>query len=324
MAELILYNKDDIRFMESFNPELVKENFSEDNIKFLLAGLDEEELINEICISNGIHPLLIEDIFTTTHIPKIEIFDEYYFLILKYLEFDTTEDIFEIRQISLILKKNIVLAFTEGKTNTVIDEIKIRLRESIGNLRTHKSDYLFYRIIDLTVDQYLSAVNYIRSKVDILEERAVDSETSDISHEIVDIKRQINQIRRISFPLREEIIRIKNNSPGLVNKSTLTYFQDILDHLANNISSLENFREILNDLMELHFSQMSASMNQVMKTLTVVTAIFIPMSFIAGIYGMNFLYMPELKWKWGYLIFWGLILIVAILMIIYMKRRRWL
>jgi len=323
LAELIIYNKDEIRFSESLTPELIKESLPDEKTKLILTTLDEEILINQICSSLSIHPLLVEDIFTTSHIPKVEIFEDYFFLVLKYIEFNTYDNLFDIRQISLILKNNTVIAFIEGKTNTVIEEIKKRLREYIGNLRTLKADYLFYRIIDLTVDQYLSAVNYIRAKVDDLEDLTVEGQTSNISHEIVEIKRQITQIRRISIPLREEIIRIRNTSPGLIRKPTLAYFQDILDHLVNNITALENFRDILTDLMELHFAQMSASMNQVMKTLTVVTAIFIPLTFITGIYGMNFANMPELKWRWGYLFVWIVILIAALSMLSFMRKKRW-
>jgi magnesium transporter len=323
LAELIIYNKDTIQFLDNYDPELVKDGVQDNNIKLVITALNEEVLINQICSNLDIHPLLIEDIFTTTHIPKVEIFNDYYFLVLKYLEFNTYESLFEIRQISLILKNDTVIAFIEGKSNGVIEEIKKRLREYIGNLRALKADYLFYRIIDLTVDQYLSAVNYIRAKVDDMEDLTVEGQTGNISHEIVEIKRQINQIRRISVPLREEIIRIRNNSPGLIRKSNLAYFQDILDHLANNISSLENFRDVLNDLMEIHFAQMSANMNQIMKTLTVVTAIFIPLTFIAGVYGMNFDYLPEIRWKYGYLFFWMLVIAVIILMVTFMRKKKW-
>lgn len=323
MAELIVYSKEDIRFTESFNPEQVRKSTPDDNTKLVIVSLEEAGLINELCTSLGIHHLLIEDIFTTSHIPKFELFDEYYFLILKYLEFDSEEHIFQIRQISLILKDNSVIAFLEGKTTPAIDEVKRRLREFIGNVRTQKSDYLFYRIIDLTVDQYFSVINYIRVKVDDLEDLIVEGHITNISNEIIDIKRQLNQIRRISVPLREEIVRIKNISSGLIRKPTLTYFQDILDHLANNISSLETFRDILTDLMELHFAQMSASMNQVMKTLTVITAIFIPLTFIAGVYGMNFDFMPELRWKWGYLFIWIVFIVISLGMVVFMKRKKW-
>ena len=267
--------------------------------------------------------MLIEDIFFTSHIPKLEIFDNYYFLILKYLEFGSDEDIFKVRQISIILKNSFVLVFTEKPLNPVLEDIKKRLDEFIGNIRQQKSDFLFYRIIDQIVDQYNTAVNYIALKVDDLDERSTDGESLKISSEIVEIKRHINTVRRISIPLREEITRIKNINAGMIRKPILTYFQDVLDHLSHNISTLESFREILIDLMELHFAQMNASMNQIMKTLTVVTTIFIPLTFITGVYGMNFLIMPEIGWKWGYLAFWILILAVARIMIYVMQKKKW-
>jgi magnesium transporter len=309
--------------MERVSTQQVREYLTDDKIKLVLTTLDEPSFINEISSLLGIHHLLIEDIFATNHIPKVEFFDDYIFLILKYLEFNTYEDIFEIRQVSLVLKNNIVIAFLEGPKNQVIEEIKKRLRELIGNLRIQKADFLFYRIIDLTVDQYLSALNYFRARIDDFEELTVTGETNNISHEIVEIKRQINKLRRISSPLKEEIIRIKNFNSNLIRKPVLTYFQDVLDHLNNSIAALDHFSEILTDFMELHFAHMSANMNQVMKTLAIVTTIFIPLTFIAGIYGMNFDSMPEVRWKWGYLMFWCVITVIAVIMILYIRKRKW-
>jgi magnesium transporter len=322
LAELITYDKDHIKISKDFSYDQVKE-IDTDKTNLIIASQNEKNFINEICNHYRIHHLLIEDIFTRSHIPKLEIFDGYYFLILKYLEFDSEEHIFQIRQASIFLLNNIVMAFTEDNNNPVLREVKLRLNEAMGNLRIMKADFLFYRIVDLIVDQYMSAVNYIRAQVDDLDDRTIEGQTPNISKDIVEIKRQINRIRRISGPLREEIIRVRNFGPGLIRKSTLTYFQDILDHLANNMASLESFRDILSDMMEIHVSQMSANMNQVMKALTVVTTIFIPLTFIAGVYGMNFHYLPEIRWKYGYLMFWVVIIAVTVTMVYIMRKKKW-
>jgi magnesium transporter len=173
------------------------------------------------------------------------------------------------------------------------------------------------------VDQYSGAVSVIRNRIDDLEDSTVEGETSDITAEILDIKRKISSLRRISVPLREEIVRVKNTAPGLINPVSNVYFQDILDHLNSSISSLESFRDILTDLMELRLAQVSHSMNQVMKTLTVVSTVFIPLTFLAGVYGMNFTYLPEKDWKYGYLFFWVFIVIVVAIMLFYMRRKKW-
>lgn len=216
-----------------------------------------------------------------------------------------------------------MLCFTESKNNHVILDVKTRIQESIGTIRGKSSDYLFYRIIDLMVDQYIGAVSIIRNKIDDLEDKTVEGETTDITNDVLEIKRNISMIRRNVEPLREEIIRIKNTAPRLVNPVSHIYFQDILDHLNSSISSLESFRDILTDLMELRLAQVSHSMNQIMKTLTVVSTVFIPLTFLAGVYGMNFKYLPEISWKYGYLYFWIFIIIVVGFMVYYMRRKKW-
>jgi magnesium transporter len=173
------------------------------------------------------------------------------------------------------------------------------------------------------VDQYIGTVSIIRNSIDDLEDSTVEGDTSDITHEIMTIKRKISTLRRVAEPLREEIIRVKNTATSLINPKSKSYFQDILDHLNSSISSLESFRDILNDLMELRLAQVSHSMNQVMKTLTVVSTVFIPLTFLAGVYGMNFIYLPELKWKWGYPLFWIFSTIAVAIMLYYMRKKKW-
>jgi len=323
LAELIIYNKFENEFHKNINIELATKEVPADTVKWIIAGIDEFRFIRDLSDSFGIHHLSLEDIFSTSHLPKFEIFDEYYFLALKYIDYISNADNFSVYHISLILKNNTLLCFTEGANNHVIEDVKTRISESIGTIRSKGADYLFYRIIDLVADQYIGAVSIIRNTIDELEDSTVEGDTSDITSRVLEIKRKISIVRRISEPLREEIIRLKNTATGLINPKSKTYFQDILDHLNSNIASLESFRDILTDLMELRLAQVSHSMNQVMKTLTVVSAIFIPLTFLAGVYGMNFKYMPELEWHWGYPVFWLFIIIVSLTMLAYMRKKKW-
>jgi magnesium transporter len=323
LAELIIYNKEDSEFHKDISYELAKKDVPEDKVKWIISGIDEFRFIKDISDFYGIHHLTIEDFFNVSHLPKFEIFEDYYFLAIKFIDYTSRDSGYEVQHISIILKDNTLLCFMENINNHVIEDIKTRIQESIGTIRGRTSDYLFYRIIDLVVDQYIATVSSIRNAIDNLEDGTVEGDTSDITHEILDIKRKISSLRRIAEPLREEIIRVRNTATSLIDPKSKTYFQDILDHLNSSISSLESFREILNDLMELRLAQVSHSMNQVMKTLTVVSAVFIPLTFLAGVYGMNFTYLPEKDWKYGYLFFWVFSITVVTIMLFYMRRRKW-
>jgi magnesium transporter len=323
LAELIIYNKDHSEFHKDISLELAQKNVSEDKVKWIIAGLEEFRQIKAISDFYGVHHLIIEDFFNTAHLPKFEIFEDYYFLTLKFIDYSSDDEDYKLHHTSLILKGNSLLCFTESRGNHVIEDVKTRIQESIGYIRTRGADYLFYRIIDLMVDQYLGAVSIIRNKIDELEDNTVEGDTTDITTQVLEIKRKISSVRRIATPLREEIIRIKNTATDLVNPISSTYFQDILDHLNSSIASLESFRDILTDLMELRLAQVSHSMNQVMKTLTVVSTLFIPLTFLAGVYGMNFNYLPEKDWKYGYLYFWAFCFVVVAFMLYYMRKKKW-
>jgi magnesium transporter len=323
LAELIIYNKAESEFHKDISRELAKKDVSPDSVKWIIAGIDEFRFIKDISDFYHIHHLTIEDFFNSAHLPKFEIFEDYLFLTLKFLDYNTEDNNFLIHHTSLILTNNTLLCFTENKNNHVLEDVKTRIQESIGTIRTKGSDYLFYRIIDLMVDQYIGAISIIRNTIDDLEDSTVEGATSDITSEILEIKRKISTLRRVAEPLREEIIRVKNTASGLINPISSTYFQDILDHLNSSISSLESYRDILTDLMELRLAQFSHSMNQIMKTLTVVSTVFIPLTFLAGVYGMNFTYLPEKDWRYGYLYFWVFIVIVVAIMLLYMRRKKW-
>jgi magnesium transporter len=324
MIDIVSYNKTDARHIQISD----RENLSDiptaeaDSIVWVNTPLKHSDMVIHICEYFGVHQLTIEDIQNTTHLPKFEPFEDYYFLTLKFLKY-TKEGGTELFHVPLLLKDRYVLSFHQGSTNPVFDTVRERILQGIGNLRNLKADHLFYRLVDFTVDEYLNISNIMREEIDEMDEKTFEGDEEDITSDILDIKREINNFRRIAVPLREELGRLRTNPSGLLRKSTLTYFQDITDHLNHLISSLDNYREILKDMMDLHLAHLSQSMNEVMKTLTVVATIFIPLTFLAGIFGMNFKYMPELGWKFGYPLFWVISVILAVIMALYMKRKKW-
>ncbi len=324
MTDIVIYNKQEASHLEiSDNSRLNEIPVVEvDNIVWINSPLEDIEMVTKISELYGIHQLTMEDIMNTTHLPKFEPFEDYYFLTIKYLRY-TRSGGTDISHVPLVLKDRYVLSFYEGDSNPVFDLVRERILKGIGNLRNLKADHLFYRLVDLTVDEYLNISNLVREEIDELDEMTFEGGEKEITTQILDIKRELNNIRRLAMPLREDLGRLRTNPSGLLRKSTLIYFQDVMDHLDHLISSLDNYREILKDMMDLHLAHLSHSMNEVMKTLTIVATIFIPLTFLAGIFGMNFKFMPELGWKLGYPMFWLITLILALLMYLYMKRKRW-
>ena len=198
MAELIIYNKEAAEFHKDISRDLAKQEASAEKVKWIIAGLEEYKFIKEISDHYGIHHLTIEDFFNISHLPKFEIFENYYFLTLKFLDYTSdytaADNSFIMHHTSLILSNNTLLCFTENQDDHVLQDVKTRIQEGIGTIRSKSTDYLFYRIIDLMVDQYIGAVSIIRNKIDELEDSTVEGETSDITHEILEIKRKISNL----------------------------------------------------------------------------------------------------------------------------------
>ncbi len=324
MTEIVNYSKLDAVHIQLKDKDDITEIpvAAAENIVWINTPLEDTAMVNRLGEYFGIHQLTLEDIMNTYHLPKFEAFEDYYFLTIKYLKY-TRESGTEIFHISLVLKDRYVLSFYQGSTNPILDTVRDRILQGIGPLRNLKADHLFYRLVDFTVDEYLSISNLISEEIDDLDDRTFIGQEREITSEILEIKREINTIRRIVQPLRDDLGRLRTNPSGLLRKSTLIYFQDISDHLDHLSSSLDNYREILKDMMDLHLAHLSQNMNEVMKTLTIVATIFIPLTFLAGIFGMNFKYFPGLNWKFGYPVFWILSIVIAMLMIMYMKRKKW-
>lgn len=286
-------------------------------------GLNYVNDIEAIGKHYDLHPLVLEDIVNITQRPKIDEYENYIFVVLKMLYYDKDEKIVS-EQVSFILGQNYVISFQESEGD-VFDTVRDRLRHGKGRIRTMSSDYLLYTLIDAIVDHYFSVIEILGDKIEDFETAIFSGHANDdVSKEIQNLKREILRVRRVIFPLREVISRIEKNDTNLIQDKTLTYYRDIYDHLIHVTENIDIYREMIWSLMDMYMTSISNKMNEVMKVLTIMASIFIPLTFIAGIYGMNFDYIPELHYKHSYFILWGVMIALFIGMLIYFKRKKWL
>lgn len=286
-------------------------------------GVHNTAIIEKIGEYFDLHPLVMEDIGNTTQRPKVEDFENYIFVVLKMLYFDEQGEEIEVEQVSLILAKNFVISFQE-KEGDVFDSVRDRIEKGKGRIRTMGSDYLLYSLIDAVVDNYFSVLEKMGDRIEELEEDIVEHTEPKSLHNIHKSKKDMILIRRSVWPLRELVNSLAREKTSLISANVIIYFRDVYDHTIQIIDTVETFRDMLSGLHDTYLSSISNKMNEIMKILTMFASIFIPLTFIAGIYGMNFKFMPELTWRWGYFTVWGFILSVGGAMLFYFKRKKWL
>ena len=287
-------------------------------------SLDECKLIIEqVGNSFNVHPLVLEDIANTVQRPKMEDFDDYIFVVLRMLRFDEKDDETKTEQISILLGPDFVISFQE-REGDVFDIIRERLRNNKGKIRKMGADYLAYSLIDAIVDNYFVILEKRGETIEEMEDKLVTNPTSETLQALHDLKREMIFLRKSVWPLREVISRLERSESPLINKSTFVYLRDVYDHTIQVMDSVDTFRDMLSGMLDIYLSSVSNRMNEVMKVLTVIATIFIPLTFIAGIYGMNFKYMPELGQAWGYPAVLILMLAIAVVMLINFRRKKWL
>lgn len=296
----------------------------EDTITWInINGLNHVDAIKEIGDHYELHPLVLEDIVNISQRPKIDEYDDYLFLVLKMLYYDENEKIV-FEQVSFILGEGYVLSFQESEGD-VFDEVRERIKQAKGRVRHMPADYLLYVLIDAVVDQYFNVIEVLGNKIEDFETDIFSGHISeDVSQDIQNLKREILRVRRAIFPLREVINRIEKNENTLIKEKTITYYRDIYDHLIQVSENIDIYREMIWSLMDMYMTTISNKMNEVMKVLTIMSSIFIPLTFIAGIYGMNFKNIPELQYENSYFILWAVMIALFVGMLIYFKRKKWL
>ena len=292
------------------------------NIWINIDGLHEIKVIDYIGNKLKIHPLLLEDILNTTHRPKWEEYEDYIFIVLKLVEFKSELNEVRTDQVCIILGERMVLTFQEMERST-FEPIVQRLQNSAGRIRKMGADYLVYSLIDLIIDSYFVTLEKIAEKIESLEEEIMSQPNEQTLKKIHKLKREMIYLRKSIWPVREIISKFQRSDSKLINPVTLVFSGDLYDHIIQIIETLDTFRDILNGMHDTYLSTISNRLNEIMKVLTIISTIFIPLTFIVGVYGMNFHFMPELEWRYGYFITWGIMLVLFILMLLFFKRKRW-
>lgn len=286
-------------------------------------GLHDLPVIEKIGECFGLHPLILESIVNTQQRPKVEELQDYIFVVLKMLYLGKGDSEVTGEHVSLVIGSNFVLSFQESKGD-VFEPIRDRIRTGKGRLRKMGSDYLGYALIDAIVDNYFIILESLGDKVELLEEKLIGRPAPQTLRGIHRLKRQLLFLRRAVWPLREVISGLERSEAGLIKKATRLYLRDVYDHTIQVIDTVETLRDMVAGMLDIYLTSLSNRMNEVMKVLTIVATIFIPLTFVAGIYGMNFKHMPELEWRYGYAFAWGLMIAISAFMLLYFRKKKWI
>lgn len=327
-SRITVFQYNEHEFMEKKN-ETIDDYFqiNRDNPSIItwisIEGLPEVNVIENIGKYFKIHPLVLEDILNTDQRPKLEDYGDYLYVVLKALYFNEEKQEIDTGQVSIVLGPDYVISFAEKKEN-IFKSVKERIASNNGRIRTMKSDYLAYSLLDLIIDNYFEVLERLGDMIDILEELFILNPSQGTLKTFHKMKREMLFLRKSVWPLREVISGLERYDSKLITESLRIYLRDIYDHITQIIDIIETFRDMLSEMLDIYLSGISNRINEVMKVLTIITTIFIPLSFIAGIYGMNFRHMPELDWYWGYPTILLFMAVIGVLMVLYFRKKKWL
>jgi|688.fasta_scaffold105131_3 magnesium transporter len=288
-----------------------------------VSGVHDVQLIEALGEAFGLHPMTREDIANTSQRPKWDEFPAYGFTAMKMLEVDETAQQVKIEHVSLILGDSWVLSFLEDEGD-VFESVRGRIRSASGRVRGHGADFLAFCLIDAVVDHYFLAVERIGDRIELFDDHVLNNTDQVEIQEIHRFKRGLLALRRAVWPMREVVGAIAKSESDLIRADSRVFWRDLYDHTVQVIDMVETSRDTLASLHDTYLSSLSNRMNEVMKTLTIISTIFIPLTFIAGVYGMNFQYMPELTWRMGYFTVLAVMLVIALLLVVWFRRRGWL
>ncbi len=281
------------------------------------------DLIEKIGDCYGFHPLMLEDILNTDQRPKFEDFGEYIYVVVRFISCNGGNNGIVSEQVSVVLGPNYVISFQESDLE-VFNPLRERLEFGKGRLRKSGADYLAYALLDAIVDNYFAVLEKLGERIEDLEEKLIATPKPAVLKSMHSLKRDMIFLRKSIWPLREVISALERGDTALINEPTRIYLRDVYDHTIQVIDTLETFRDMISGMLDIYLSSVSNRLNEVMKVLTIIATIFIPLTFIAGVYGMNFKYMPELEWRWGYPAVMFVMLVVSVGMLVYFRRKRWI
>lgn len=317
------YNQDSYMVTTITDPKDIVSHINPGRITWLnVVGISDEQFIENLGKPLQLNPLVLEDIVNTRPRPKIDEYEDYIFGVFTMSYLDKDQKLIG-EHIALVLFENAVVVFQELEQD-VFNGIRERIQNQTGRVRGKGADYLFFLILDAIIDNYYVVLEHIGDRIEVLETEVYDRPKPETAHKIQDLKKDVLNIRRWIFPVRELVSRLIETEHRLISADTRHFLRDAMDHSIEINESLQVYREMTMSLMEMYISNVSNKMNEVMKVLTIMASIFIPLTFIAGIYGMNFDNMPELHWHYGYFYVLGLMLAIFVLMMVFFIRRRWL
>lgn len=288
-----------------------------------IDGIHEKDVIEKIGCHFNIHPLLLEDIMNTDQQPKMEDFGDYLFIVLKALSRENKVGEVRAEQVSLIVNQDVVISFQE-RESPLFDAVRERIRSGKGRHRRSATDYLAYSLIDAVVDQYFVIMESMGESIETVEDRLVSDPRPATLRGIQTLRREMLVFRKSVWPLREVILHLERSESPLVHKTTEIFFRDVYEHTIQVMDTIETHRDMLSGMLDIYLSSVSNRLNEVMKVLTIIATIFMPLTFIAGVYGMNFEFLPEVKWRYGYAFVWAIMITVAGIMIYYFKKKKWI
>lgn len=288
-----------------------------------IDGLHEVEILEKLGECYGLHPLVLEDILNTDQRPKMEDYGEYLYIVLRMLNYNDKSSEIESEQISLVLGPNFVFSFQEREGDT-FNPIRDRIRNGKGRIRKMGADHLAYTLLDSIIDNYFIILEKLGEKIEFLEEEVVTHPTPKTLQTVHHLKREMIFLRKGVWLLREVISGLERGESALIKESTRIYLRDVYDHTIQTIDTIETYRDMVSGMLDIYLSSISNRLNAVMKVLTIIATIFMPLTFLAGIYGMNFKYMPELEWRWGYPVIWVIMVGIGVSMLLYFRKKKWL
>jgi magnesium transporter len=319
--ELLVYDDQSCEMIITDQMDVLKEKLDKNKINLLiLSNLTDITLIENLGKYFDVPPLILEDVLNISQLPKVEETSDQLLLTLKLLEYPVEGEVKQLH-VSLILGDHYVLVFKDFE-NKVFEDIKVRIMNGKSKARQRKSDYLFYLLTDTLIDTFYHIVNEINNEIDIMEEKLLEQPGDNYIQDVYHIKKNLTDMRGAIYPIREALLNIVQGDYSLISDSTITFLHDVKDHINHIIHMYESGRDTLSDLIDLNSSNINNRLNSSMKILTIITTLFIPLSLIAGIYGMNFQFMPELGWRVGYPLAISFMLITAGFMLYIMKRNK--
>ena len=324
VIQLTEYDEENLSEKELQSIDEVKQCIKSEGVSWInIYGIHDLEMIQKLGEIFNLSPLLLEDMLNTDQRPKYEDGEDFDAFILKMLQYNTAETKIIAEQVTLILGKNYIVTLQE-KEDDVFDAVRERIRNKKGRIRAKGNDYLAYALLDSIVDNYTFLIEKIGSKVEDLEDRIFKKKDDKIAEEIYSNKTELNFLRKSMRPVRDFMAHIVKSENSYFNKNNIQYLNDLNELIIHATDTIELYNSIISDQLNIYNTNVNNRLNEVMKVLTIFASIFIPLTFFAGIYGMNFKYMPELHYKYAYPVFWGAILIIGISLLLYFKRKKWL